>query len=710
MPVLSAVRSFFRNRRVRIALFTLLGLLVLGLGVGIVVLLRYRAELLRLGVAKVTARVEARYPVRLIIGEARFTGLTTVAVRGVSLVPRGEGADTLLRVQGVTATVSLKSALRLRPVFSDLQIDGVRLTAVKRDSVTDNFGFLLRAKKKSATELADSVAASRKARPYGRLLNGVLDAVFENIPAEATFSHVTASYRAPRHTAAVRMPRFRVADGKFRTHILLTVDSVTNDVRLNGTLAPDDYHLAVVAYSARKGQRLRLPYVAAKYHAAVSLDTLGLLLEGKEYDGSTQMCTIRGLARMKGLRIAHRRIAAHDIAFPQTVARFVTTLGPDYLSLDQPTAVQLGSIVAYPQATYRGRPSRSVELHVRTNELAANDVLASLPSGMFDALDGMKATGKLKYSLDFKVDMAKLDSLIFDSNLTSKGFRVTQFGATDLSKLNREFPYTAYDDKGDSVKTFMVGPSNPEFVTYDEVSPYLPLAILTAEDPRFFIHKGFMESAFRKSLIQNIRERRFARGGSTLSMQLVKNVFLTRQKTIARKIEEVLIVWIIEHNEPRFVSKERMFEVYLNIIEWGPRKYGVTEAARFFFAKSPSELNLNESLFLASIIPSPRKYRRSFDDYGNLRGKPRYFFKLISKLMYDRGLISATDYNNLWPGVTLNGPARDIIIIARDTTADSLDIIPMVPLDFIGPPAPTNLPQRTLPMGAKKEDASDVLE
>ena len=705
----------------RVAFFSVVGLLLVAAGVAVYLGLRYRAQLLAKAVAKVTATAERRYPVRLLIGPARFTGLTTVAVQGIRVVPRegagpGISTDTLLRVGRVTATVSLKSAIRLRPVFSDIQIEDVRLTAVKRDSVRDNFRFLLRSPKltaaQAAAQAADSVAALGRARPWGRVLNGVVDAVFENIPPAATFRRIQVEYTSPRHVVRGQLPRFVVADGRFRGRAALVVDSVANDVRFNGTLDPDDYHVAVVAYPARRGARLTAPYIGRRYHAGVSLDTVSLLLDGKDYDAGTEHCTVRGLARLKGLRVNHVRLAPHDIVFPETAARFVATLGPDYAALDQPTAVQLGRLVAYPTVAVRLRPSRQVELRVTTNELPANAVLASLPRGMFDEIDGMQADGRLKYSLNFKLDMARIDGLVLESNLVGKDFRVTRFGAADLSKLNREFAYTAYDDKGDSVKTFLVGPSNPEFVPYEEVSPYLPLAIQTAEDPRFFVHQGFMESAFRKSMIQNIRERRFARGGSTLSMQLVKNVFLNRKKTIGRKIEEILITWIIEHNQPRFVSKERMFEVYLNIIEWGPRKYGVTEAARFFFAKHPSELNLNESLFLASIIPAPRKYRRSFDAYGNLRNKPRYFFKLISQLMRERNLISETDYRNLWPGVTLHGPARELIITARDTTADSLQLAPLVPLDFIGPPAPPELQQqeRQLPMGAKKEDASDVLE
>src|SRR5664279_2476881 len=117
-------------------------------------------------------------------------------------------------------------------------------------------------------------------------------------------------------------------------------------------------------------------------------------------------------------------------------------------------------------------------------------------------------------------------------------------------------------------------------------------------------------------MILNIKERRFARGGSTITMQLVKNVFLNRNKTIARKLEEILLVWLIENQQ--LCSKERMFEVYLNIIELGPHIYGANEAAHFYFKKDASKLNLQESIFLASIIPKPKWFMYSFDKSGNL--------------------------------------------------------------------------------------------
>ena len=137
--------------------------------------------------------------------------------------------------------------------------------------------------------------------------------------------------------------------------------------------------------------------------------------------------------------------------------------------------------------------------------------------------------------------------------------------------------------------------------------------------------------AIRESIATDIKERSFARGGSTITMQLVKNVFLSRNKTIARKLEEILITWLIENQQ--IASKDRMFEVYLNIIEWGPMVYGANEASRFYFNKDVSRLTYSESIFLASIVPKPKWFRYSFDPDGHLRPELADYYRLVSEKM-----------------------------------------------------------------------------
>jgi len=216
----------------------------------------------------------------------------------------------------------------------------------------------------------------------------------------------------------------------------------------------------------------------------------------------------------------------------------------------------------------------------------------------------------------------------------------------------------------------LVSPENTDFTPLTNISEYLKKAILTNEDPSFFYHRGFVTDAFKQSIVKNLRTGKFKRGASTISMQLVKNVFLTREKTMARKLEEILLVYILENNY--LVSKDRMLEVYLNIIEWGPNVYGIGEASRFYFNKKPNQLTLSESLFLASIIPSPKKFMWRFDGNGVARSWLWRSFRFIANKMISREMILPQDTTGLTHLVQITGNARKFIVKNDSLLNDSL--------------------------------------
>ncbi len=630
-----------------------------------------RQQLLAYALREIKARVERKYPVVLALGPARFTNLNTVEIRGMSVVPRARPADTLLTARRLQASLSVRSLFAGRPVFSDLQIQHARLTAHKT-ATADNFGFLLN--KKTPAEAPRDVSRGRN---YGLLLNQVLEAGFGNVPGQADFQDFVVRYDGPHHQALLTMPRLKIEDGDINGRLRASVDSVVNELGINGHIEARDYALTARVFGV--GGPVQLPYVPRRFGALVSFDTVLVRLTGKEFadDDAGGKLTVRGSLAARNFSLYQPRLGSEDIVVHRGQIDFVATLGRATVALEQGSRVVLNQLVFRPEIAVRLKPKLAVRLRIDSDAAPTTAFFNSLPEGMFDVVAGTQGTGTLAYHLKADVDLARVDSLHLDSSLQpSKDFRITRFGAEDLGKLNGNFAYTAYNDKGDSLRTFPVGPTNPDFTPYEAISPFLKSAIMTSEDPRFLTHRGFMEKAFINAAIQDIKEKRFARGGSTISMQLVKNVFLSREKTVGRKAEEMLIVWLIENT--RLVSKQRMFEVYLNIVEWGPSKYrwpsgkrgvyGVKEAALFYYGKRPSELNLPESLYLASIIPKPKYYRYSFNSYGSLRSSTRYFFKLIADIMATKGLISESDRDNLTYGVNLNGPARGYIVTARDTT------------------------------------------
>jgi membrane peptidoglycan carboxypeptidase len=135
-------------------------------------------------------------------------------------------------------------------------------------------------------------------------------------------------------------------------------------------------------------------------------------------------------------------------------------------------------------------------------------------------------------------------------------------------------------------------------------------ALLVCEDSRFFSHRGFDNKAIRDSIISNLRAGHFVRGGSTLTMQLAKNLYLGREKTLSRKLQEAVLTLLLEER----LSKQDILELYLNVVEFGPGIYGIREAAQHYFNSHPGELSLAQALFFGSILPRPKA--KHFADSG----------------------------------------------------------------------------------------------
>src|SRR5262249_54821563 len=154
------------------------------------------------------------------------------------------------------------------------------------------------------------------------------------------------------------------------------------------------------------------------------------------------------------------------------------------------------------------------------------------------------------------------------------------------------------------------GPKNPDWRPLEAISPHLQAAFLTAEDAGFYSHHGFEPGMIRRALIENLKRGRVTRGASTISQQLVKNLYLDQTRTFARKLQEAALTWRLD----QVVPKRRILELYLNAIELGPGTFGVRQAARRYFGKEPQALSPLEAAHLASVAPNPRGYFAKFHE------------------------------------------------------------------------------------------------
>ena len=145
---------------------------------------------------------------------------------------------------------------------------------------------------------------------------------------------------------------------------------------------------------------------------------------------------------------------------------------------------------------------------------------------------------------------------------------------------------------------------HPNWVPFEELSEWMIQMITSTEDGGFFFHSGFSFQQMVDAIADGLTTDKPMRGASTISMQLIKNAFLGRERTLSRKLQEVMLTWFME--SVARIPKRRILEVYFNIIEFGPELYGLGNAASHYFGKRPMDLSLREAAFLTLVIPSPR--------------------------------------------------------------------------------------------------------
>lgn len=154
-----------------------------------------------------------------------------------------------------------------------------------------------------------------------------------------------------------------------------------------------------------------------------------------------------------------------------------------------------------------------------------------------------------------------------------------------------------------------------KWVDYSNISIHLKRAIIAAEDAKFLGHEGFDIEGIQKAVEKNLRKGRLVAGGSTISQQLAKNLFLSTKRTPWRKLEEAAITLMLE----AVMDKRRIFEIYLNVIEWGNGVFGAEAAARHYYQVSASQLSAERAARLAAMVPNPRFYDRNRETRGLMR-------------------------------------------------------------------------------------------
>ncbi len=270
---------------------------------------------------------------------------------------------------------------------------------------------------------------------------------------------------------------------------------------------------------------------------------------------------------------------------------------------------------------------RRMALNIFSRSLSGEAITASVPPELLGCLRGLSLAGELSFSTGLILDWDHPESCDVSIDIDPSRLLVSYSPVSFANLMDSAVGgrCSMRDSWGNSRVIALDTLHNDLFVVYDSMPVFFEPLLRCAEDASFRRHSGFSEYHIRNSIRADMESRRFVRGGSTITMQLAKNLFLGREKTLARKLQEVFLTWRLE----RWLSKDRIVELYANIVELGPGVFGFNSAGLYYFGKPFSGLSLRETAFLVSILPGPRIYH----SYG-LRGElPAHWNSYVERLI-----------------------------------------------------------------------------
>lgn len=567
-----------------------------------------------------------------------------------------------IRLKGLTAQLdSGQSIAKIK--FVDVTVNPIRyllggeaLGMLQIDSADVSFwdGML------EGRENYDTVQAESEDDVAG--IQRLIQKTLQLIPQHLSINTLTLRYGKGRNKN-IFIVRSALKEGaEVAANLFMGVGRDTSSMLISGTFDGESWNML---FRSASRKTVHIPYAKNFSSSYVGFDSVRV-------SGSfTDQGSLRAVHNFWAYNsaVSHFRLSNSTVHVPYFAGSIDAGFTSDEFEIFDSSYVQINELKVYMTMDFEYRSPKHLQLSINTRQCSAQSFLESLPPGMFSCLTGMKIKGDIAISLNADIDYDDLDDLQFNVDVLSSGIKIQRYGQCNLGLMSGDFSYSVYED-GRFVRSIPITSSNPNFVPYDEISPYLRESVQIAEDGQFFAHRGFIAESFRHALVQNLKAGRFVRGGSTISQQLVKNVFLSRSKTIFRKLEEAAIVWLIE--EQHLTPKKRMFEVYLNVIEWAPGVYGIAEAADFYFGKRASELTLAESIYLTSLVPKPKKFVYSFGKDGLLRSHYGRYYQFLSRNLLATGRIQPADTVGLVPIRRLTGRAAQYIVSDTIQIADSI--------------------------------------
>ncbi len=342
-----------------------------------------------------------------------------------------------------------------------------------------------------------------------------------------------------------------------------------------------------------------------------------------------------GSCELRDFGLAHRKLS-HDPVVGLTVALD----GSAQLDLAQRriTTERLGVAVNDVRAVVSGWAERAedhtaVRAAVSLARTSCDGVRRALPPSLTGPVAEITFGGEIAANVALELDTRRIDDTRLDVRVDDRCYVARDQYARGVARFSG--PFVQRVQEPDRVRAFVTGPGTAAWVPIGDIAPHMINAVLSREDGRFYRHAGVDPSEIRNAIVRNVSAGRFVYGASTLSMQLAKNVFLAREKTLVRKLQELVLTWYLE----RSLGKDAILELYMNVVEFGPGVYGIGPASRFYFGVEPMNLTPLQAIFIATLLPNP--VQRSGPFYrGAVGAGTMAMLRGHARIMNHRGLLS----------------------------------------------------------------------
>ncbi|MFP4705533.1 MAG: transglycosylase domain-containing protein [Spirochaetaceae bacterium] len=663
------------------------GLLVVGAAIGMWVL---NALLLPALVDRLEGKLEAAIPIEIGVGSVRLRLLGGIELEDVSVAPAGKGA---WRFETATARVSVRPVSVLRRAWgltTEKTSDLSQAYAAAREAL--RHGMIGEAFRRGGAAAAAAGVFPQRVQARDAGLTVPLPWTTEPLPL--SFESLTFTHHRERATLRLDAEKSGSTGVDGRLHADYRDGS--------GTLGVDvtDYRFPRLGWGSSY-----LSPGEVTGHAAISFSGAGTT----EVDGAVRSTNGEAFApALAPAAVGPLDLRADGtVTVDRSVPPRRGPYGPPGGSITVHDArfefnglgIELRGVLSglgheepHPVSRAPTLMPRLLEANVELPRTPVSRIREALPEAVLGPLTGIELEGTLAWGLDLWLPRYSPSRAAWSSQTELRDLALLEIPeAVDPRKLTRGFVHRITDSDGGHVRLLWIPPPRqpptlpadegfpvakgfdspppvaadgesagyaavlPQptakreaaeedgYVRLSRMSPWLPRAVLTTEDGDFYYHGGVNFRTLARAAERNMREGRIVGGASTISMQLAKMLFLDDTRVFSRKLQEAFLVYLMEHHVG--VPKDRILEIYLNIAEFGPDVYGVAQAAQYYFDRDAAELSAGEAMWLATILPAPRRYHYYFEQGEISEG---WFERMKSyyDIMLARGRMTEEQYTD----------------------------------------------------------------